>query len=88
MWMTVYIHKAYEECHIQAGLVLRQTYVSEKYHTQQIQNSHLTQCRGLTTSSYTPSEHADLYSICTVYTVYIYIFFVQYTHISMGYIYF
>jgi len=43
MWMTVYACKAYEECHIQAGLILRRSYVPKKYRTQQTENSHLKQ---------------------------------------------
>jgi hypothetical protein len=42
--MWIYVYTAYEECHIQAGLVLRQSYVPKKYRTKQTQNSHLKQC--------------------------------------------
>ena len=44
MWMTVYVYTAHEECHMQAGLVLCQSYIPEKYHTQQTQSSHSKQC--------------------------------------------
>ena len=43
MWTTVYVYMAYEECHIKAGLILRRSYVPEKYRTQRTQNSHLKQ---------------------------------------------
>ena len=71
----------YEECHIQAGLVLWQSYVSKKYHTQQTQNSHLKECMTI------PLVNMQT---CRVYVLYIqYIYFsTQYTHISIQYIYF
>jgi hypothetical protein len=95
--MTVYIYMACEECHIQGGLVLCQSYIPENYHTQQTQNSHLKQCISWGLGDWPhPIQRLTIPLVnmqtCKVYVlyiqniyIYIYIYFYIYIYIYWHY---